>query len=199
MRKILETGYYCLLKIKLSCTYFKLLSCNHMKLLRKVIHPSLGNDYGTVFIRNTARAIVLKGEQILLLYTARYDDYSLPGGGVDKGESIEQGLLRELHEETGAQQIQIKHSLGLYEEIRPWYKDDFDCVHIKSYCYFCEISDEFADPRMEHYEVQNGMQPKWVNIFDAIAHNETTMAMSEKQGLSIQRETFLLKLIADTL
>lgn len=73
-----------------------------MKLLRKVIHPSLSNDYGTVFIRNTARAIVLKGEQILLLYTARYDDYSLPGGGVDEGESIEQGLLRELHEETGA-------------------------------------------------------------------------------------------------
>eukprot|EP00493_Phyllostaurus_siculus_P000051 UN00051 len=37
-----------------------------MKLLRKVIHPSLSNDYGTIFIRNTARAIVLKGEQILL-------------------------------------------------------------------------------------------------------------------------------------
>lgn len=157
MRKILETGYYCLLNIKLSCTYIKLLSCNHMKLLRKVIHPSLGSDYGTVFIRNTARAVVLKGEQVLLLYTARYDDYSLPGGGVDKGESIEQGLLRELHEETGAQQIQIKQSLGLYEEVRPWYKDDFDCVHIKSYCYFCEISDEFADPKMEHYEVQNGI------------------------------------------
>ena len=118
-----------------------------MKLLRKVIHPSLSNDYGTVFIRNTARAIVLKGEQILLLYTARYDDYSLPGGGVDEGESIEQGLLRELHEETGALQIQIKQPLGLYEEVRPWYKDDFNCVHIKSYCYYCEISDEFADPK----------------------------------------------------
>ncbi len=37
-----------------------------MKLLRKVIHPSLSNDYGTVFIRHTARAIVLKDEQILL-------------------------------------------------------------------------------------------------------------------------------------
>jgi len=103
-----------------------------MKLLKKVLHPSLSEQYGSVFIRNTARAIVLKGEQVLLLYTARYDDYSLPGGGIDDGESIEQGLLRELHEETGAQQIKIKHPLGLYEEIRPWYKDDFDCVHIKS-------------------------------------------------------------------
>ncbi|MBE0350466.1 NUDIX hydrolase [Pseudoalteromonas lipolytica] len=170
-----------------------------MKLLRKVIHPSLSNDYGSVFIRNTARAIVLKGEHILLLYTARYDDYSLPGGGVDNGESIEQGLYRELSEETGAQQINITHPLGLYEEIRPWYKDDFDCVHIKSYCYFCEINGELAAPKMEHYEVQNGMQPKWINIYDAIAHNETTLAMSEKQGLSIQRETYLLKRIANTL
>lgn len=82
-----------------------------MKLLKKVLHPSLSEQYGSVFIRNTARAIVLKGEQVLLLYTARYDDYSLPGGGIDDGESIEQGLLRELHEETGAQQIKIKHPL----------------------------------------------------------------------------------------
>jgi len=40
------------------------------------------------------------------------------------------------------------------------------------------------------------MQAKWVNIFEAIAHNERTLANSDKQGLSIIRETFLLKEIA---
>ncbi len=170
-----------------------------MKLLRKVTHPSINDENKSQFTRETARAVVLKGEKILLLYTARYDDYSLPGGGIDTGESIEEGLIRELKEETGAQNIKIKKPLGLYEELRPWYKDDFECIHIKSYCYYCDIDELLTLPKMEHYEIQNGMQPKWVNIHSAIAHNETTMAMSEKQGLSIQRETFLLKLIAKTI
>ena len=170
-----------------------------MKLLRKVTHPSINDENKSQFTRETARAVVLKGEKILLLYTARYDDYSLPGGGIVTGESIEEGLIRELQEETGAQNIKIKKPLGLYEELRPWYKDDFECIHIKSYCYYCDIDEQLALPKMEHYEIQNGMQPKWVNIHSAIAHNETTMAMSEKQGLSIQRETFLLKLIAKTI
>jgi len=170
-----------------------------MKLLRKVTHPSINDENKSQFTRETARAVVLKGEKILLLCTARYDDYSLPGGGINTGESIEEGLIRELQEETGAQNIKIKKPLGLYEELRPWYKDDFECIHIKSYCYYCDIDKQLALSKMEHYEIQNGMQPKWVNIHSAIAHNETTMAMSEKQGLSIQRETFLLKLIAKTI
>lgn len=49
-------------------------------------------------------------QHILLMYTKRYDDFSLPGGGVDEHESIEQGLIRELQEETGAQNIVIKKS-----------------------------------------------------------------------------------------
>lgn len=38
--------------------------------------------------RIATRAIVLKGDQILLLYTRRYNDYSLPGGGVEEGETL---------------------------------------------------------------------------------------------------------------
>jgi hypothetical protein len=34
-----------------------------------------------------------------------------------------------------------------------------------------------------------------MNIHEAIAHNEKTMAESSKKGMSIERETFLLKLI----
>ena len=40
------------------------------------------------------------------------------------------------------------------------------------------------------------MKAKWVNIHEAIEHNEKTMATSDKKGMSIERETFLLKLIA---
>lgn len=170
-----------------------------MHLLKTNIHPSINADNPSQFTRITSRAIALKGNRLLLMYTQRYGDYSLPGGGVDEGESIEQGLLRELQEETGAQNIKVTGEFGLYEEYRPWYKDNFAVIHIKSYCYFCDIDEQLGQAQLEHYEQQNGMQAKWVNIHEAIAHNERTMANSDKQGLSIIRETYLLKEIAKQL
>lgn len=170
-----------------------------MRLLKTYIHPSISVDEPSQFTRFTSRAIAIKGTNILLMYTARYEDYSLPGGGVDESESLEQGLIRELQEETGAKNIKIIGEFGLYEEYRPWYKDDFAVIHIKSYCYFCSIDEQLGQAQLEHYEQQNGMVAKWVNIHDAIAHNERTLATSNKQGLSIIRETYLLKEIAKTL
>ncbi|MFT6142124.1 MAG: hypothetical protein ACJAXN_003367 [Psychromonas sp.] len=40
------------------------------------------------------------------------------------------------------------------------------------------------------------MKPVWLNIYDAIKHNQQTLLNSAKKGLSVERETFLLQLIA---
>ncbi|WP_064435857.1 NUDIX hydrolase [Pseudoalteromonas neustonica] len=170
-----------------------------MRLLKTAIHPSISNATSTQFTRLTGRAIVLRDNTILLMFTKRYEDYSLPGGGIDEDETIEQGLIRELQEETGAQNIKVLGEFGLYEEFRPWYKDDFDVINIKSYCYFCSIDAQLGQSQLEHYEQQNGMVAKWVDIHEAIAHNERTLANSDKQGLSIIRETYLLKEIVKKL
>ncbi|MEW6994434.1 NUDIX hydrolase [Colwelliaceae bacterium MEBiC 14330] len=170
-----------------------------MRLLKTSTHPEIKNPLAKCFTRKATRAIVIKGEDILLLYTKRYHDYSLPGGGIDEGESNIEGLIRELKEETGAHTVQNIQAFGLYEEFRPWYKDDFDMVHMQSYCYTCTIDDELFAPELEAHEVNNGMSPTWMNIHQAIAHNEETMTNSDKKGLSIERETFLLKLIASEL
>ncbi|MDX2369119.1 MAG: NUDIX hydrolase [Colwellia sp.] len=170
-----------------------------MQLLKSTQHPSLLNLGGTCLTRKATRGIVLDGENILLLYTERYHDYSLPGGGVDEGESLTDGLKRELQEETGAQNIEILAEFGLYEEYRPWYKKNFDIIHMLSYCYVCKINKTLAETAFESHEIQNGMEPVWVNIFEAISHNEETIKTSPKKGLSIERETFLLKKIAQEL
>jgi 8-oxo-dGTP diphosphatase len=41
------------------------------------------------------------GRQIAVIHRSRYDDWSLPKGLVEKGESWEQAALREVGEETG--------------------------------------------------------------------------------------------------
>ena len=68
-----------------------------------------------------------------------------------------------------------------------------------SHCYVCEIDDELGETAFESHEVINGMTPLWMNIHEAIAHNEEVIANSDKKGLSIERETFLLKVIAEEL
>lgn len=170
-----------------------------MRLLKSACHPKVNLTHATTFKRLATRAIVLKGDSILMLYTQRYHDYTLPGGGVDAGEALQAGLIRELQEETGAQNITDIKDFGLYEEFRPWYKDGYDAVHMLSYCFTCQIDEQLANTQLEDYEIRNGMKPVWINIYQAIAHNEQTMANSDKKGLSIERETFLLKLIAKEL
>ena len=39
--------------------------------------------------------------RILLVHRPRYDDWTLPKGKLDPGETFEQAALREVHEETG--------------------------------------------------------------------------------------------------
>lgn len=176
-----------------------------MQALKVTIHPDLSSaDISassdlTLIERHAARAIIIKGESILLLYTQRYHDYSLPGGGIDEGEDEIEGLKRELKEETGAQGVCKIKPFARYDEYRPWYKPDADIIHMISHCYTCEIDDELGETAYESHEVSNGMKPLWINIHQAIAHNEDVIANSDKKGLSIERETFLLKVIVQQL
>ena len=169
-----------------------------MQHLKTHFHPEVKTlENKSVFTRLATRSIATKGDSILLLYTQRYDDYSLPGGGLDQGEDTVKGMVRELTEETGAKRISNITPFGIYEEYRPWYKPDFDIQHMISYCYTCDIDTQLGVPNMELYETKNGMKPLWIPIQDAIFHNEAVLKNSTKKGMSIERETFLLKLIAN--
>src|SRR3954447_18717321 len=48
-----------------------------------------------------AGGVVRRGAEIVLVHRPRYDDWSLPKGKLDKGESFEDAALREVEEETG--------------------------------------------------------------------------------------------------
>ncbi len=177
-----------------------------MQLLKTNFHPDLSpkdiseSSNLSVFKRYTARGIILRGEDILLLYTERYDDYTLPGGGIDEGEDNIVGLKRELREETGARGVRNVKDFGRYDEYRPWHLPaDGDIIHIISFCYVCEIDETLGETSYEDYEVSNGMEHRWVNIHEAISHNENVFANSPKKGLSIYREIFLLKRIVEKL
>jgi ADP-ribose pyrophosphatase YjhB (NUDIX family) len=172
-----------------------------MRLLMKHIDGNASTATNpSILERTAARGILLYGSEILMIYTKRYNDYSFPGGGVNSGEDLKEGLIRELQEETGAQNIKILSEFGLYEELRATYYDGYDFVHMLSYFFLCAADRELGEANPEDYEVKNGSVPVWVNIHDAIAHNKKVIAQKEaSMGLSIERETFVLELIAKEL
>jgi ADP-ribose pyrophosphatase YjhB (NUDIX family) len=171
-----------------------------MPLLHTLIHPQLRSTEGAALERLAVRAIVLHGEDILLLYTRRYNDYSFPGGGLNDGEEVVDGLQRELQEETGARNIEVVRYYGYIDEYRPYHKPEYDLMYMRSHFYVCQADRELGTTAPESYEQANGMVPQWTNIRHAIAHNEQVLAQkASTMGLSIHRETLMLKQVADEL
>ncbi|CAH0157378.1 RNA pyrophosphohydrolase [Massilia sp. Bi118] len=166
-------------------------------LLYTLTHPDAGVIDGVIRERQAVRAVVLHGREILLLYTRRYNDYSFPGGGLDDGESPEDGLVRELQEETGATGIAVGPYLGYGDEYRPPQKAGHDLLFMRSHFYACRADRLLGNAAPEAYEVKNGMVPRWVDIDEAIAHNEAVLRdRPPSMGMSIQRETLMLKYVA---
>ena len=58
-----------------------------------------------------AGGLVLRDGQVAIVHRPRYDDWSLPKGKLDPGESFEEAALREVEEETGLR-CRLKHTLG---------------------------------------------------------------------------------------
>ena len=52
-------------------------------------------------LRPTVRGIIEKDGMLGLIYEAESDYYGFPGGGIEKGETYEEALIREAEEETG--------------------------------------------------------------------------------------------------
>ena len=87
--------------------------------------------------RPTATALVLYRQKLLLVRRARPPFkgwWDLPGGFIDRGESSETAVKRELEEETGLK-IKIKKLFGIYPGTYPSAREPF---YILSIVYLAE-------------------------------------------------------------
>lgn len=110
--------------------------------------------------RTRATAVIIKDHQVLLIHRKNENEYYVfPGGGVEKGETPEVALLRELKEETS---LEVKIVKLLEHKL---YEDGTE-----NYSYLCEhVSGEprLADNSPEREEMKKGFQyynPIWVDI-----------------------------------
>ncbi len=106
--------------------------------------------------RITARAIIMSPDnRCVLMHAAKYGIHTLPGGGVEEGETIEEALLREIAEETGCT-IDFYEPLGYVEENR--FHADYTQI---SYYYIVHTLDETLHPHLTALETANGTSAMW--------------------------------------
>jgi 8-oxo-dGTP diphosphatase len=79
----------------------------------------------TVVVRRGVRALVLDPENRILLVrfvNPETDEefWATPGGGLDPGEGLEEGLRRELREETGLEEVEIGPVVWTRRHVFPW-------------------------------------------------------------------------------
>ena len=78
------------------------------------------------------------GIEVLIIHRPRYDDWSLPKGKLEPGESFEAGAIREVEEETG-----LRCELGA--ELSPVsYRDRKDRLKLVRYWVMRPVGGEFA-------------------------------------------------------
>jgi 8-oxo-dGTP pyrophosphatase MutT (NUDIX family) len=165
-----------------------------MKLLTQIFHkPNLSLNSKTV-TREAVRAIILKGDQVLMVYSTLNGDYKFPGGGLERDEDHATSLTREVLEECGAHLIRIIAEFGRVEEYDLAQEDGIDLFRMNSYYYLCEVEDGFGAQNLDDYEQEYGFTPEWVTVEQAIAVNR---ALLEKPLPTLQRwvrrELFVLK------
>jgi 8-oxo-dGTP diphosphatase len=57
---------------------------------------------------HAAGGVVMRDGQVAVVHRPRYDDWTLPKGKLDSGESFEEAALREVEEETGLRGILVR-------------------------------------------------------------------------------------------
>ncbi|MBN2300203.1 MAG: NUDIX domain-containing protein [Acholeplasmataceae bacterium] len=152
---------------------------------------------GKIKDRFTVRAIIKNQKnELLMVYSNLFDDYTFPGGGINPNESQIDALQRELKEEIGAVSIKIIQPCGTTKEMRYGVKGSDQVYMQTSVYYLCEIL-EFGDQELQGRELIHGIEPKWVNLDDAIKKNESVIKddLHQKKGLKtvLIRENAVLK------
>ena len=93
--------------------------------------------------------------KIALMHVKAKAAYTFPGGGIEKSESIVEGMKRELREETGCS-CEVISEIGCIKENRAQHD-----VTMESYFYLVKTVGVKAEMRLTEHEKDNGNEVVW--------------------------------------
>lgn len=92
------------------------------------------------------RAALIKDDQVILVRHSYTPGWYLPGGGVEPGESVQEALVREIGEETGAVLSGTPQLFGVYRNA-PVHRRDHVTLFV------CRDWHQPAPPRLPNAEI----------------------------------------------
>ncbi|MFH5181387.1 NUDIX hydrolase [Paenibacillus sp. TAB 01] len=122
-----------------------------------------------------AEGSLLVIQKILGPYTGRYD---LPGGRLEKMESLEQGITRELREETGYTVRELRN-IGVCDFSVMWRLQDSTIEYLHHIAILYEIdvgSDKTADP-ITSFEGQDSNGAIWLKLDEVTSENSSPLVL----------------------
>jgi 8-oxo-dGTP pyrophosphatase MutT (NUDIX family) len=140
--------------------------------------------------RPSVYGVVIHGGQLLVVRAQHTLLYVLPGGGIEKGETIHDALIREVREETD---IVVQIGQFLHVETDFFYYDPLDlAIHGFLFFYACVATSTTLNT--PDYPPEEGLiMPIWVNIATLHAdqfQSHGTIIMQMISGLAAQNSIF---------
>ena len=127
-------------------------------------------------------------KDVAILYMARDNYYSLPGGGIEKTETFQEGFMRECWEETGCRAEVIK-KLGQINEVRGKHN-----LVKNSICFIAKVIGKKGPLNLESDELEEEIKLMWVGIDKAIALiSDFSDEVSLYNRYTLERDLLFLK------
>ena len=112
----------------------------------------------------SARVVLLDdNNKVAVIYVSKANFYTLPGGGIEEGETPEQAAIREIKEETGCDS-EIIHTLGIIEEnskTMNW--------NGLATCFMSKVRGSKGNPCLTQEELDEDAQLQWYDIHEALS------------------------------
>lgn len=148
---------------------------------------------GSVFIRPSARAVIIKDGKIAMVHSKKYNYYKFPGGGIEAGEGREDALIREVLEETGL--CVVKNSIQEYGLVRRIQKGTKEDIFIQDNYYFlCSVKENLEQQNLDEYEADEGFTLEFLKPQLALAVNRKN-TLDDFNKVMLEREERVLELL----
>ena len=131
-----------------------------------------------------------RGNELLLSYETKTDQWMIPGGGLEDGEEEGECCVREVAEETG---ILIKPSACVLE-IDEYYED---WKYISRY--FLGEAVGTTERKLTPREARVGMEPRWISVEEILRifseHDSYAATDEMRRGIYLREYTSLCELL----
>lgn len=155
-------------------------------------------DYDTSwnrFVRPSVRGIIIRNGRVAMVESKKHHYWKFPGGGIEKGESLMETLIREVREEAGL--TVIPETIREYGNVPRREKSDKfpeTVFEQDNYYFLCDAEDEVKPQILDDYEDEESFTLSFIDPRIAI-HDNLELDHGPKEWNMIFREAKVLELL----